>query len=106
MLPIWRAFVPLVLFVAAGAVLDRVLALDLGAVGTRGGRWARWAMCGIVACFAAALHPAVLAALTALAVAGRIAKKRRAATPGAGLASGISSPARWTPVVGRSPPSR
>ena len=50
-------------------------------------------MCGIVACFAAALHPAVLAALVALAVVGRIAKQRapRAAPRAAG------APRRGTP---------
>src|ERR1700677_1939011 len=76
MLPIWRALLPLAVFAATGAVLDRVLALDLGALGGGIRRWPRWIMCGIVACFAAALHPAVLAALVALAVAGRIAKAR------------------------------
>ncbi len=74
MLPIWRAFLPLVVFAAAGALLDRVLALDLASLGTGVGRWARWAMCGIVACFAAALHPAVLGALVALAIVGRLAR--------------------------------
>jgi hypothetical protein len=81
MLPIWRAFVPLVFFAAAGALLDRVLALDLGAAGSSVGRWARWTMCGIVACFAAALHPAVLGALIVLALVGRFARSRSAAGP-------------------------
>jgi hypothetical protein len=96
MLPIWRAFVPLLFFAATGAVLDRVLALDLGASGSRPGRWARWAMCGIVACFAAALHPAVLGALIALALVGRLARKRP--TGGPRLAT---PPSRSAP---RSPP--
>jgi hypothetical protein len=76
MLPIWRAFLPLLFFAATGAALDRVLGLDLGPRGV--GRWPRWAMCGIVASFAAALHPAVLGALILLAVAARIAKGRAA----------------------------
>jgi hypothetical protein len=86
MLPIWRALLPLAVFAATGAVLDRVLALDLGTLGGGVRRWPRWIMCGIVACFAAALHPAVLAALVALAVVGRIAKQRapRAAPCAAG----------------------
>ncbi len=77
MLPVWRAFIPLVIFAGAGAVLDRVLGLDLSSLGSGLGRWTRWAMCGIVACFAAALHPAVLAALVALALVGRLASARR-----------------------------
>jgi hypothetical protein len=81
MLPIWRAFVPLLFFVATGAVLDRVLALDLGALGPGTGRWARWAMCGIVACFAAALHPLVLGAMIALALIGRFMRNRWGAAP-------------------------
>ncbi len=76
MLPIWRAFIPLLFFAATGAVLDRVLGLDLGPRGAGVGRWPRWAMCGIVASFAAALHPAVLGALVLLAVAARVAKGR------------------------------
>jgi hypothetical protein len=77
MLPIWRALLPLAIFIASGAVLDRVLGLDLGASRTGGdaGKWARWAMCGLVACFAAALHPAVLAALIALALVGRFVRR-------------------------------
>ncbi len=100
MLPIWRTFIPLVFFVGAGAVLDRVLGLDLGAVGTRNGRWVRWAMCGIVACFAAALHPAVLAALLALAVAGRLAKGRRPAAGPAGSPPGHGGPPWWGIAAG------
>ena len=97
MLPIWRAFIPLVLFTAAGAVLDRVLVLDLGGPGAGSGRWARWAMCGIVACFAAALHPAVLAALVALAVVGRIAKERspRDAKPPKVVGASRGGPPWW-----------
>jgi|CZKU01.1.fsa_nt_gi hypothetical protein len=82
MLPIWLAILPLALFIASGAVLDRVLALDLGTAESTGGdagKWVRWAMCGLVACFAAALHPAVLAALIALALVGRLAKRGRVA---------------------------
>ncbi len=70
-LPIWRTVLPLAVFAASGAALDRVLGLELG---TRAGagKWPRWVACGLVACFAAALHPLVLAALVALAVlAGR-----------------------------------
>jgi hypothetical protein len=78
MLPIWRALLPLAVFAAMGAVLDRVLALDLGG---GWGKWVRWAMCGIVATFAAALHPLVLGALVMLALVGRIAKRRRPSTP-------------------------
>ena len=76
MLPIWRALLPLAVFTAGGAVLDRLLALGLG--GSDVGKWVRWAMCGLVACFALALHPAVLAALVALAGIGRMARSRRA----------------------------
>jgi hypothetical protein len=93
MLPIWRALLPLAVFAVTGAVLDRVLALDLGALGGGVRRWPRWIMCGIVACFAAALHPAVLAALVALAVVGRIAKQR--APRAAPLAAG--APRRGVP---------
>jgi hypothetical protein len=85
MLPLWRTFIPLAVFAASGAVLDRVLALDLGA-GL--GKWARWVMCGLLACFAAALHPAVLAALVALAVVGRVIKGREA-RPARALAAGM-----------------
>ena len=60
------------MFAASGAALDRVLGLRLGA-GAGYARWPRWAACGLVACFAAALHPLVLAALVALAVAGGMA---------------------------------
>jgi hypothetical protein len=81
MLPIWRALIPLVFFAGTGAALDRVLALDLGALGGGIGRWARWAMCGIVACFAAALHPVVLGALIALALLGRFVRSRWGAAP-------------------------
>ncbi|HEX3772726.1 MAG TPA: hypothetical protein VHV30_17725 [Polyangiaceae bacterium] len=74
MLPIWRALLPLALFIAAGALLDRVLGLDLGATdrtATDAGKWARWALCGLIACFALALHPAVFGALVALALVRR-----------------------------------
>jgi hypothetical protein len=79
MLPIWLAVVPLGIFMAIGAMLDRLLALDLSGNAGDAGKWARWAMCGLVACFAAALHPAVLAALVVLAAAGRFVKSRRPA---------------------------
>ncbi len=70
-LPIWRAFLPLAVFAATGAALDRVLALGLaGGVG----KWARWAACGIVAAFAAALHPLVLGSLVTLAVIARVTR--------------------------------
>jgi hypothetical protein len=69
MLPIWRALLPLAIFAAIGAALDRMLALDLG---RGGGRWARWVACGVVATFAVALHPLVLAALVVLALVGRV----------------------------------
>ncbi len=72
-LPIWLTLLPLAVFAASGAALDRFLGLELG----RGaGKWPRWAACGLVACFAAALHPLVLAALVALAVGGRVAQGR------------------------------
>jgi hypothetical protein len=86
--PIWRAVLPLAVFAASGAALDRVLGLEIG---TGVGKWPRWTLCGLVACFAAALHPVVLAALLALAVAGRLAKGRaqRTAPPNAS-AQGVS----------------
>ncbi len=100
MLPIWRAFVPLVFFAAAGALLDHVLALDLGASGSSIGRWARWTMCGIVACFAAALHPAVLGALIVLALIGRFAGSRgpggpRLSTPRLPALAALRGPPWW-----------
>lgn len=79
-LPIWRSVLPLALFAASGAALDRVLGLDLG-LGAGVGKWPRWAACGLVACFAAALHPLVLAALVALAIVGRIASGRSPRAP-------------------------
>jgi hypothetical protein len=78
MLPIWRALPPLLFFAAAGAALDGLLGLDLASLGGGGGRWARWVMCGIVACFAAALHPAVLGGLIVLVLVGRGFGSRRA----------------------------
>jgi hypothetical protein len=84
MVPIWLAVIPLAIFIAAGAMLDCLLALDLGWSASGGdsasadaGKWARWAMCGLVACFALALHPAVFVALVALAGLGRFAKRGR-----------------------------
>ena len=75
-LPIWRPLLPLAVFAATGAALDRALALGLGG-GV--GKWARWAACGIVACFAAALHPLVLALLAALAAIARVVRGARIA---------------------------
>jgi hypothetical protein len=92
MLPIWRALLPLAVFAAIGAVLDRALSLDLGG---GWGKWVRWATCGIVACFAAALHPLVLGALVALAVAGRVAKSRRPLLPQTAPSTTRSGPAWW-----------
>jgi hypothetical protein len=117
MLPIWRALLPLALFIAAGAVLDRVLGLDLGAsdrTATDPGKWARWALCGLVACFALALHPLVLAALVALALvrrftagpAERTSRVRFLEGPGdrrVGLAFGIAAAALAVIVICRPP---
>ncbi|HEX4445393.1 MAG TPA: hypothetical protein VH044_01600 [Polyangiaceae bacterium] len=92
MLPIWRALLPLAVFAAIGAALDRVLALDLG---RGGGRWARWAACGVVATFAAALHPLVLAALVALALVGRVVNGPVVAPARQPVASGARAPKWW-----------
>ncbi len=104
-LPIWRVVLPLATFAASGAALDRVLGLGLG---TGAGKWPRWAACGLVACFAAALNPWVLGALVALAVAGRIASgstpemRRSARAYAAGTASAARRRVPWLGIAAAS----
>ncbi len=68
MLPIWRAILPAMALAGIGAAIDRLLRLGLGG---GPGRGPRWIACGLAACFAAALHPAVLVILLAAGVARR-----------------------------------
>jgi hypothetical protein len=94
MLPIWRAFLPLLAFTTAGAILDRVLSLGLGEGGGPG-RLVRWAACGLVACFAAALHPAVLAAFIVLALIGRLARDGAAPRSSSEVAGPVRGHGAW-----------
>jgi hypothetical protein len=78
MLPIWRALPAAALFAVIGATCDRLLKLELGG---GHGRWLRWIACGLLACFAACVHPAALLLVVAVGLVGRDTIVRAAPEP-------------------------